>query len=527
MQDILSIKEKQKLIIEIESIKNEPDSRKISAILWRLLLIEYTKYEKRVFKKGSRVELCKLFCDSRNISLSTFYRKRSAYKRKGIRGLILKYGKNKLSKIKNSEKEYYEIRYEFDLKNPLNSLQNIINSVLDSKLLHESKKAPLKILHNFIDTIKNIPGTNRALHIKRELTAEEKIMLDELKMSANKIIAKKAIVVSLLLNDVSLIDIIQESGKSMSTIYRWKRSIEEEGVRFISIKQRDEYTNKGREERKNRVARIIHYQPTHYGINRSSWSLQALADAYRLEYQLRIGKHAISRAIKEMGYTFKKARKVLTSEDPHYREKVDAIKKVKNTLDENVSFYFIDEAGPWAVKKYGGKSLHAPNEIKTYPQYQKKKGSITFIGAYEATKKIIIWKFVDQKNTDAVIEILKMIISITLHKDNVYVTWDSASWHDSKSLKTFIEEQNRICKPRIKVLPLPSKAQYLNTIESYFSGMKKAIIHNSDYQNREEMIAAIERYFREKNLKNITNYFKTKNKDEETDFESGLHKKIN
>jgi hypothetical protein len=39
------------------------------------------------------------------------------------------------------------------------------------------------------------------------------------------------------------------------------------------------------------------------------------------------------------------------------------------------------------------------------------------------------------------------------------------------------------------------------------------------------MIAAIVRYFREKNLRNLKKYFDENNV--ETDFESGLHKKIN
>lgn len=179
------------------------------------------------------------------------------------------------------------------------------------------------------------------------------------------------------------------------------------------------------------------------------------------------------------------------------------------------------------MKKYGGKSIHAPGEIKTYPQYPKKKGSLTFIGAYESTKKIILWKFIKQKNSEAVIEILKMILNFNQHKEKIYVTWDSASWHDSKSVNDFIELHNNTNTPTIIVLPLPSKAQYLNTIESYFSGMKRAIIHNSDYESCDDMIVAIERYFREKNLKNLKEYFRENIKNNEMDFESGLHKKIN
>jgi hypothetical protein len=53
--------------------------------------------------------------------------------------------------------------------------------------------------------------------------------------------------------------------------------------------------------------------------------------------------------------------------------------------------------------------------------------------------------------------------------------------------------------PFAELAPLPSSAQFLNVIESVFSGMAKAVIHNSDYQNVDECKLAIDRYFSERN----------------------------
>ena len=51
----------------------------------------------------------------------------------------------------------------------------------------------------------------------------------------------------------------------------------------------------------------------------------------------------------------------------------------------------------------------------------------------------------------------------------------------------------------MELAPLPASAQFLNVIESVFSGMAKAIIHNSDYESVEVCKAAIDRYFAERN----------------------------
>ena len=53
--------------------------------------------------------------------------------------------------------------------------------------------------------------------------------------------------------------------------------------------------------------------------------------------------------------------------------------------------------------------------------------------------------------------------------------------------------------PIVKTAPLPAGAQFLNVIESVFSGMARAIIHNSDYPSVEVAKDAIDRYFTERN----------------------------
>ena len=51
----------------------------------------------------------------------------------------------------------------------------------------------------------------------------------------------------------------------------------------------------------------------------------------------------------------------------------------------------------------------------------------------------------------------------------------------------------------MKTAPLPTGAQFLNVIESVFSGMARAIIHNSDYCSVEAAKDAIDRYYTERN----------------------------
>jgi hypothetical protein len=77
----------------------------------------------------------------------------------------------------------------------------------------------------------------------------------------------------------------------------------------------------------------------------------------------------------------------------------------------------------------------------------------------------------------------------------------------SKMLYAHVAEHNNavtegdVGGPLVELAPLPAGAQFLNVIESVFSGMARAIIANSNYGSVEEARAAIERYVRERNEK--------------------------
>jgi hypothetical protein len=74
------------------------------------------------------------------------------------------------------------------------------------------------------------------------------------------------------------------------------------------------------------------------------------------------------------------------------------------------------------------------------------------------------------------------------------------SWHISKKLFQRIDEHNFVAGYKgstVETAPLRARARFLNVIESIFSGMSRAIIHNSNYQSVDEAKIAIDRYFRE------------------------------
>ena len=86
------------------------------------------------------------------------------------------------------------------------------------------------------------------------------------------------------------------------------------------------------EQRKKRLIEIIHHKPKFYNVNRSNWSIDSLVKVHHEQFNEIISNTTVQTYLKECKYTIKKARRVLTSPDPEYREKVDILLKTLNAL---------------------------------------------------------------------------------------------------------------------------------------------------------------------------------------------------
>lgn len=253
---------------------------------------------------------------------------------------------------------------------------------------------------------------------------------------------------------------------------------------------------------KQAVFALLHSPPSAHGINRSSWRLTDLQKVLRSQ-ATPLCRDVIRAIIEGAGYRWRKARVVLTSQDPEYKVKIEAIKKVLSGLKEDEAFFSIDEFGPFAVKKKGGRKRVAPGESYTVPQWQKSKGYLIITAALELSRNQVTHFYSPKKNTKEMIKMMDLLRTMYRDCSTIYLSWDAASWHISKELFAQIRKRNDEPASRgypiIKTAPLPAGAQFLNIIESVFSGMARAIIHNSDYQSLDAAKRAIDGHFANRN----------------------------
>jgi len=268
---------------------------------------------------------------------------------------------------------------------------------------------------------------------------------------------------------------------------------------------------------------ILHHKPKNYGINRTCWTQASLAEAFGTVYGRYPAKSTIGSLLREAGLSWKKSRKVLTSPDPRYREKVELLQQTLRSLTVDEDLFFIDELGPLQVKRYGGRCYEPKGKTPTHPQSQKSKGSITLYGALSVLTNQMTWFYRTTKDSAGIIELAEILFNQNFQRSKIYLTWDAASWHGSDALSDWVDEFNRsnllgTRGPLVECIPLPSSAQFLNVVEAVFSGLKRAVIHNSDYRSPDEMKVAISTHLSERNQFFINNPKRAGNKIWDIDF---------
>jgi hypothetical protein len=263
--------------------------------------------------------------------------------------------------------------------------------------------------------------------------------------------------------------------------------------------------SKADEERlQEMVFAVLHAPPTDHGFNRTTWKMDDLRRVLEKK-GFKTCSPVIRKIIRNAGYNWRQARTVLTSHDPEYAAKLAKIQSILSRLGLNERFFSIDEYGPFAVKMQGGRALMPPGKVCVVPQRQKSKGSLIITGALELSTNQVTHFYSEKKNTAEMIKLPEVLLEQYRGVDRIYFSWDAASWHASKALDRRVEKVNapeyraEHGTPLVELAPLPASAQFLNVIESVFSGMARAIIHNSDYESVEVCKAAIDRYFAERN----------------------------
>lgn len=136
------------------------------------------------------------------------------------------------------------------------------------------------------------------------------------------------------------------------------------------------------------------------------------------------------------------------------------------------------------MKKYGGQKFVFRGYYHI-PYGQKVKGITDLFMARNIHTGKKHYTFYDWKNSFIVTQFYEELMNIYPNQE-IYVIQDGWSAHTSEHTKCFLD-----LHPRIKILPLPTRASWLNPVERDFGQIQRFVLNNSDYQSVKETMSGI------------------------------------
>jgi transposase len=200
-------------------------------------------------------------------------------------------------------------------------------------------------------------------------------------------------------------------------------------------------------------------------------------------------RETIRQALKRLGLSWKKARKLLNRADPEQRaaflEKLNPLLRAatrgQHTLvyiDEAHFRQDTDEGYGWSIKgeRFWVSSSSPPlgAKVSCYGVYLYHQGRVK-LSPYE------------RANSETTVELLETLRREVPERP-LTVLWDGASYHRAKAVLQRAEEL------QINVLPLSSYSPDFMPVEPLWQWVREDVTYHTCYDSREELIAQLEQF---------------------------------
>ncbi len=224
------------------------------------------------------------------------------------------------------------------------------------------------------------------------------------------------------------------------------------------------------------------------------WTLKRFVIWVKEHFEIDCCRETVRSALKNMGFSWKKSRKLLNKADPEKREAfVNKLKGIlKEATDGKTLVIYMDEAHihldtdegyGWSVE--GERAWISSNS----PGLKK----VSFYGVYLYNKgetRIFPYLYANGENT---VDVFKKIRA-EFPEENITLLWDGASYHRG----AIVQQAAKALK--ITLEPLPAYSPDFMPVEHLWQWLREDVTYHACYQDECELIAQVENFQQEINL---------------------------
>src|SRR5689334_7119779 len=173
--------------------------------------------------------------------------------------------------------------------------------------------------------------------------AERQALLDHYRRSADPEVGHRAHILLLLDAGHPWATICAVLFCSLSTVSRWKRRFEKEGVDCVLGRPRGRRRSITHAWATLVVRWVLTLAPCDFRFARSRWSCEAAAVVLREDYRVAVGRETVRRWLREADLVWRRPRPTIRPKDPDREKKLSALRALLKGLPAGETAVFMDE----------------------------------------------------------------------------------------------------------------------------------------------------------------------------------------
>jgi len=170
--------------------------------------------------------------------------------------------------------------------------------------------------------------------IKIKLTEQERKRLEKYRSQASSENSEKALMIIMSAEGHSPIRIAETLKRNPHTVRKWLKQYEKEGENGLQRQYSPGRPNDARKQVQNAIEHILEKSPLDFGYQESLWTVSLMVHYLNTLKGFTVSEDTVGRALRDMGYTYKRPAKCVSDNAPTKEEKLKQVQKIIAEIQE-------------------------------------------------------------------------------------------------------------------------------------------------------------------------------------------------
>jgi transposase len=296
-------------------------------------------------------------------------------------------------------------------------------------------------------------------------------------------VAQRMRIILLLDEGCSYIEIGDQLRIPPSTISRWKRRFQQDGILGLASIHPGQPPRKLTAALRARVLERTRQAPPD---GSTHWSLRKMATA------MKVSKNLIARIWQEAELKPHRLDRYMASNHPQFEEKAAAIIGLYLDPPQNAAVFCIDEKSAiQALDRLDRRLPLSPGRAEKHGFEYYRHGTLSLYAALNPQTGEVMGQTASRHTSEDFVGFLKDVVATQPPEREVHVILDNFSAHKTALVKQFLVEH-----PNVNLHFTPTYSSWLNQIESWFSKLQRDVIDRGIFTSVADLKRKILRYLR-------------------------------